>query len=175
MYFFYNWPIFPGATPRLVYSYKTKDIYIPYSPYGISSYMEDILHRATDKSLARPWRKQANVSVRMAWISFGALTCRKKKTWWQLASRCCWNCARLWHDSDLPGRAKDLSAPGTITFAFKENRETGAQYKVSPRSSVRRECCHQTIKKKKNLVYEKRNQKFLWHVSCRTKNDNPLK
>jgi len=34
-----------------------------------------------------------NVSVRMAWISFGVLPCRKKKkkTWWQLASRCCWN------------------------------------------------------------------------------------
>ena len=31
---------------------------------------------------------------RMAWISFGALPCRKRKTWWQLASRCCWNRAR---------------------------------------------------------------------------------
>ena len=31
------------------------------------------------KSLARPGRKQANVSVRMAWISFRALLCRKKK------------------------------------------------------------------------------------------------
>jgi len=32
-----------------------------------------------------------NLSVRMAWISFGALPCRKKNTWWQLAFRCCWN------------------------------------------------------------------------------------
>jgi len=32
-----------------------------------------------DKSLARPGRKQANVYVRMAWISFGALPCRKKQ------------------------------------------------------------------------------------------------
>jgi len=32
-----------------------------------------------DKSLARPGRKQANVSVRMASISFGALSRRKKK------------------------------------------------------------------------------------------------
>jgi len=31
------------------------------------------------KSLVRPRRKQASVSVRMAWISFGALPCRKKK------------------------------------------------------------------------------------------------
>ena len=35
-----------------------------------------------------------NVSVRMAWISFGALPCRGKKTWCQLASPCCWNRAR---------------------------------------------------------------------------------
>jgi len=34
-----------------------------------------------------------NVSFRMAWISFGALPCRWKKSWWQYASRCCWNCA----------------------------------------------------------------------------------
>jgi len=32
-----------------------------------------------DKSLTRPGRKQANISVRMAWISFGTLPCRKKK------------------------------------------------------------------------------------------------
>jgi len=31
-----------------------------------------------------------NVSFRMAWISFGALPCRKKQTWWELASWC-WN------------------------------------------------------------------------------------
>jgi len=33
-----------------------------------------------------------NVSVRMAWIFFGAL--QEKENWWQLTSRCCWNCAR---------------------------------------------------------------------------------
>ena len=37
-------------------------------------------YRGADKSLARSGRKQANVSVRMALISFGALPCRKKKT-----------------------------------------------------------------------------------------------
>ena len=36
-------------------------------------------YRSADKSLARPGRKQANVSVRMAWICFGALLCRTKK------------------------------------------------------------------------------------------------
>jgi len=40
------------------------------------SYRVDITGGA-DKSLARPGRKQANVSVRMAWISLGALPCRK--------------------------------------------------------------------------------------------------
>ena len=59
------------------------------------------IYRVADKSLARPGRKQANVSVRMAWISFGALPCRKKKTWWQLASRCRCNRARPWHASEL--------------------------------------------------------------------------
>ena len=37
-----------------------------------------------------------NVSFRMAWISLSALHCRKKN-WWKLASRCCWNRAcRHW-------------------------------------------------------------------------------
>ena len=35
-----------------------------------------------------------NISIRMAWISFGALPCRRKKVWWQLASPSCWNRAR---------------------------------------------------------------------------------
>ena len=35
--------------------------------------------QGADKSLARPGRKQTNVSARMAWISFGALPCKKKK------------------------------------------------------------------------------------------------
>jgi len=38
-----------------------------------------LLYRGVDKSLARPRRKQANVSVRMVWMSFGALPCKKKK------------------------------------------------------------------------------------------------
>jgi len=37
------------------------------------------IYRGADKSLARPRRKQANVSVRMAWISFGALPPQEKK------------------------------------------------------------------------------------------------
>jgi len=34
-----------------------------------------------DKSSARPGRKQANASVRMAWISFGALPCFAGEKW----------------------------------------------------------------------------------------------
>jgi len=59
-------------------------------------------YKDADKSLARPGRKQANVSVRIAWISFGVLPCRKK-TWWQLVSWCCWNRAHPWLVSFLVG------------------------------------------------------------------------
>jgi len=37
------------------------------------------MYRGDDKSLARPVRIKANVSVRIERISFGALPCRKKK------------------------------------------------------------------------------------------------
>ena len=36
-----------------------------------------LLYRGADNPLARPGKKQTNVSVRMAWISFGALLCWK--------------------------------------------------------------------------------------------------
>jgi len=66
-----------------------------------------------DKSLARPGRKQANVSVRMTWISFGALPCRKRNLMTAhvsmlLKSRTSLICFRACF---LPVRAKDLSAP----------------------------------------------------------------
>ena len=35
-----------------------------------------------------------NVSLWMAWISFGAFPCRGGVTLWQFASPCSWNCAR---------------------------------------------------------------------------------
>jgi len=57
------------------------------------------LYRGADKSLTRPGRKQANVSVRMAWISFSALPCMGGTS--QFASRCCWNRARPWHASEV--------------------------------------------------------------------------
>jgi len=54
--------------------------------------------RASDKSLARPGRKQANVPIRIEWISFGALPCRGGGG---LVSRSCWNRARPCHASVL--------------------------------------------------------------------------
>ena len=65
------------------------------------------------KDLARPGRKQANVSVRMACIFFSALPCGKKDVMtvcfsMLLKSRVSVACFRA---SFLPGRAKDLSAP----------------------------------------------------------------
>jgi len=38
------------------------------------------------------------------WREFPSAPCLargKKKTWWKLASRCCWNRARPWHASEL--------------------------------------------------------------------------
>ena len=76
-------------------------------------------YRGAGKSLARPGRKQANVSVRMTWISFGTLPCRGKKNLMTarvstlLKSRASLTCFRACF---LPGRAKDLSAPRYIDF-----------------------------------------------------------
>jgi len=36
-------------------------------------------YKGADKSLARPGKKQANISVGMAWISFRALPSKEKK------------------------------------------------------------------------------------------------
>jgi len=74
-----------------------------------------VLIQGAEKSLARPGRKQANVSVRMAWISFGALPRREKtlmaaRVSMLLKSRTSLTCFRA---RFLPGRAKDLSAPDT--------------------------------------------------------------
>jgi len=88
-----------------------------------------LFYRSADKSLAQPGRKQANVSVRMVWISFSA--CHQVPppswgggTWWQLASRCCWNHARPWHASELLSFLVGLRTyqrPGS-SFCFREDQ-----------------------------------------------------
>ena len=74
-------------------------------------------YRGADKSLARPGRIQANVSVRIAWISFGALPYRGKKKL-DDSARLDVEIARVPDMLPslffLPGRAKDLSAPRLI-------------------------------------------------------------
>ena len=40
---------------------------------------KDLIYRGADKSLAQTGKKNTNVSVRIAWFSFDALPCRKKK------------------------------------------------------------------------------------------------
>ena len=69
------------------------------------------INRGADKSLARPGMKQSNVSVKMAWISFGALPWRKRDLMAarvsMLKSRASLTCFRACF---FPGRAKDLLA-----------------------------------------------------------------
>ena len=57
-------------------------------------------YRGADKPLARPGRKQVNVSVRMAWISFDTLPCRKRNLMTARVSVLL-KCARPWHVSEL--------------------------------------------------------------------------
>ena len=61
--------------------------------------MNEQMCSGADKSLARPEWKQANVCQNGVFPSAPCLA--GKKTWWQLASRCCWNSARPWHASEL--------------------------------------------------------------------------
>jgi len=63
-----------------------------------------------EKSLARPERKQGNVSVRMEWISFGALPCRKRNLMTARVSML-YKPLKCFQTCFLPGRAKNLSAP----------------------------------------------------------------
>jgi len=77
-------------------------------------------YRGADKFLAKPGRKQANVCVRMAWISFGALPCSKSNLMTAhvsmlLKSRGSLTCFQACF---LPGRAKDLSAPRYIVLLY---------------------------------------------------------
>ena len=86
------------------------------------------LHRGAGKSSARPGRKQANVSVRMAWISFGPLPCRKKKPW------CCWNHACPWNASELvsfPVGLRTLQHPGTYKSINQNSSFTAATITIS--------------------------------------------
>jgi len=92
------WPCLHFLTTKWL-NERPKRLYCDEITKPIHRWTKCRLRKGADKSLARPGRKQANVSARMAWISSGALPCRKKN--WQLASRCCWNRARPWPASEL--------------------------------------------------------------------------
>ena len=86
---------------------------IEIKPCNYNSTHSHLQYRGIDKSLARPGRKPAKVSLRMAWISFGALPCKintlmaarfSKLLKWRASLTCFRACF-------LPGRDKDLSAP----------------------------------------------------------------
>jgi hypothetical protein len=80
-------------------------------------------YRGADESLARPGRKQAHVSLRMVWISFGALPCKggenlmTARVSMLLKSRASLICFRACF---LPGRAKDFSAPQLLSVISEE-------------------------------------------------------
>ena len=82
------------------------------------------LYMGTDESLAWPGRKQFNVSIRMAWISFGVLLCRKRnlmrvRVSILLKSRASLKCFRVYF---LPGRVKDLSASRYFSVSMSKVR-----------------------------------------------------
>ena len=86
------------------------------------------MYRGAYKSLALPGRKQANVSVRMVRISFGALPCgggdlMTARVSMLLKSRTSLTSFRVCF---LPGRAKDLSSPRYM----KEDRNCGLPFRI---------------------------------------------
>ena len=75
-------------------------------------------YRGADKSLARAGRKQGNVSVGMAWISFGALPCKKKKLYHSSRFDVVEIARVAWHASELVSFLIGLRTyqhPGRIT------------------------------------------------------------
>ena len=87
-----------------------------------------IKYRGADKSLVRPGRKQANVSVRMAPCLAEKKNLMTARVSMLLKSRasmtCFWGCFR-------PGRAKDFSAPGNVSFCIVYHKEVALQCNVS--------------------------------------------
>ena len=88
-----------------------------------TTYLRICWYRGADKSLVRPGRKQANVSVGMAWISFGALPYRKNNLMTARVSMLLKSRAPLiyFRVCFLPGRVKDLSAPPSRSHRYKIN------------------------------------------------------
>jgi len=119
-------------------------------------------YRGADKSLTRPGRKQDNVSVRMAWISFGTLLCRgggETKTArisMLLKSRASLTCFRACF---LPVRAKDLSAPRVQSIYQPTKAGNKIQFITNKPLHVSAPVCHpqgvfRTRKRKTNMLIQ---------------------
>ena len=114
-----------------------------------------------------------NASFRMAWIFSAPCLAgkKKKKTWLQLASRCCWNCARrLTCLLSASVRRKDLQF-GTWTdpsfqrhyrFPPTTSEVVWAKYLSAPPRNVR----HPVTKSFNTLYYTSPNYTSL-HYTCR--------
>jgi len=107
-----------------------------------------LTYSGAEKFLARPGRKQSNISVRMAWISFGALPCGKRNLMTArvsnlLKSRASLTCFR---DCFLPGRAKDFSSPRYVAYNERSQRLLFHIMHKSKSESVHMSCifywCH---------------------------------
>ena len=85
-------------------------------------------YKNADKSLTRTGRKQANVSVRMAWIFFGALPCREKKNLMtarfsmSLKSRASLTCFR----ARFPVELRTYQHPG-----YNENKQVTSLHNIN--------------------------------------------
>ena len=86
-----------------------------------------------DKSLALQGRNK--LMFLSEWREFPSAPCLAgRKTWWKLASRCCWNRARLltcFRACFLPGRAKDLSAPSYVLCSHFHGRSLTPTWHVA--------------------------------------------
>ena len=104
----------PGFDPRIIHPIVNRytDWSIP-APvhYSVLLSIAKIIYRGADKSVAQPGRKQTNISVRIVWISFSTLPCRKKKNLMTarvlMVLKSCSSLTCFWA-CFLPGWAKDL-------------------------------------------------------------------
>jgi len=122
------------------------------------------MYMSADKSLARPGRKQANVFVRMTWISFGALSCRIRYFMTARVSILFKSRASLTYFRACfhPGRVKDISAPQYIISyrvrgsdircvrGYKKERSDGGRVVRPPRGKMSKGPKYKHFKFKKN-------------------------
>jgi len=123
-----SWSARPAASPEL----KAADALSSLLAWKIKNAWSYI-YRSADKSLARPGRKQANVSVRMAWISFGALPCgggdlMTARVSMSLKSSVSLTCFRACF---LPGRTNDFSAPRYVPSSLYNAIQGQSPYTAS--------------------------------------------